>query len=81
MATEKGFSKSGYVLAFLAGAIGGVLATKVAPAVFAKMQEHCRQMMEAGCCVPSNGSAASSACCGPLKEASSKESEARGKAA
>jgi len=81
MMNEHGSRTSGYALAFLAGAVGGALATKGAPAVLAKMQEHCHRMMEAGCCAPSSELGAASSCCGPMKESSSEESRPQGKAA
>ena len=80
MTTERS-SKSGYALAFLAGAVGGAVAAKRAPALLAKMQEHCRQMMEAGCCAPPSELKASSGCCEPRNEESGKTSDASQKAA
>ena len=62
MMTSQCSGTGGYVLAFLAGAVGGLVLAKRAPALKAKMQQHCMEMMEAGCCGPGDQSSAS--CCG-----------------
>ena len=46
MMAERGSRRSGYALAFLAGAVGGALATKGAPALLVKLQERCHRMMK-----------------------------------
>ena len=65
--TEHSSNKGGYALAFIAGAIGGAVLAKRAPALLAGMQEHCQQMcqqmMEGGCCAPPKDAGSREACC------------------
>ena len=79
MTTERGSNKYGYALAFITGAVGGAVAAKRAPGMLAKvrakMQEHCQQMMEAGCCAPSGKLAG--ACCPPVADEEATHPETR----
>ena len=79
--TEQGSNKGGYVLAFLAGAIGGAMIARKAPALIAGVQEHCQQMchqmMEGGCCAPEMQTRSGAACCETVSQGNEEQHEPR----